>query len=348
MAFQVKVEYGGNRFATFLLENVSYGGLLCSIKKYCSSLAHLAEDKIRLRYRDEDGDMVNVCQADVFAFSEMLRTAKDVKDCDYKKIFFQATEIDSPCPHKMRRLDFEPRNPSTSDQLSCLEPKQLSFNLTTLSSTSFTQDVQASSTRTSTLNDQKGLSPLDSKQQEMTENLTVLRVQVATAKEELGKLNQQGKEYMTLASLRGCVCNNCHATGHTKTTCRNPPCSNIDSCKIKDKHPEHKMKVNELQREIKSLENQAAEEEANIKSLASAHERAKTSFFGLMRPRLKAQNLLKYGSGKRIHLDRDLLILQRALNNKVPDWGESEDWKLPLIIDQFQNSQLQAMMPKFL
>ena len=48
------------------------------------------------------------------------------------------------------------------------------------------------------------------------------------------------------------------------------------------------MKVNELQREIKSLENQAAEEEANIKSLASACEGAKTSFFGLMRPRLKA------------------------------------------------------------
>ena len=50
------------------------------------------------------------------------------------------------------------------------------------------------------------------------------------------------------------------------------------------------MKVNELQREIKSLESQAAEEEENIKRLASAQERAKTSFFAVMRPRLKAQN----------------------------------------------------------
>ena len=48
------------------------------------------------------------------------------------------------------------------------------------------------------------------------------------------------------------------------------------------------MKVNELQRKIKSLENQAAEEEANIKSLASACERAKTSFFGLMRLRFES------------------------------------------------------------
>ena len=139
-----------------------------------------------------------------------------------------------------------------------------------------------------------------------------------------------------------------YSTCHTKTTCRSPPCSNIDFCKIKDKHPDQEMRVNELQREIKWLQSQAAEEEENIKRLASAQERAKTSFFAVMGPRLKAQNLLQYGTGKRIQLSRDLLILQRALNNKVPDWPESQDWKLPLIIGQFRNSQLKAMMPKFL
>jgi len=106
MAFQVKVEYGGKRFATFLLENVSYDGLVSSIRKNCSSLAHLDVDKIRLHYCDEDGDMVNVCQADLFACSEMLRTEKEVKDCNYKKIFIQANEIDSPCPRKMKQVDF--------------------------------------------------------------------------------------------------------------------------------------------------------------------------------------------------------------------------------------------------
>ena len=122
MAFQVKVEYGGKRFATFLLENVSYDGLVSSIRKNCSSLAHLDADKIRLRYRDEDGDMVNVCEADLFAFSEMLRTAKEVKDRDYKKIFIQANEIDSPCPRKMKRVDFGVENPSTGDELSLTFP----------------------------------------------------------------------------------------------------------------------------------------------------------------------------------------------------------------------------------
>lgn len=66
MSFQVKVEYGKKRFETFLPGNVSYNGLVSSIKKYCSSSAQIDADKIRLRYRDEDCEMVNVCQADHF------------------------------------------------------------------------------------------------------------------------------------------------------------------------------------------------------------------------------------------------------------------------------------------
>ena len=62
----MKLEYGKKRFETFLTENVSYDVLASSIKKYCSSLAQIDADKIRLRYRDEDYDMVNVCQADFF------------------------------------------------------------------------------------------------------------------------------------------------------------------------------------------------------------------------------------------------------------------------------------------
>ena len=51
--------------------------------------------------------MMNVCQADFFvAFLEMLLTAKEVKDHDYKKIFIQANEVDSACPCEMRRGKF--------------------------------------------------------------------------------------------------------------------------------------------------------------------------------------------------------------------------------------------------
>ena len=49
--------------------------------------------------------MVNFCQADAFAFPGMLRSAIEVRDRDYKKIFIEATEIDSPCPRNMRSDD---------------------------------------------------------------------------------------------------------------------------------------------------------------------------------------------------------------------------------------------------
>ena len=86
MALQVKVDYGGERFPTFLLRNVTYKTLLQTIQRNCSPLAHLGQDSIRLRYKDEDGDFVNISPDDSFAFSEMLRTAKQVGDRDYKKI----------------------------------------------------------------------------------------------------------------------------------------------------------------------------------------------------------------------------------------------------------------------
>ena len=88
MALQVTVEYGGERFATFLLRNVTYETLLQTIQKSCSPLAHLGQDSIR-RYKDEDRDFVNISSDNPFAFSEMLRTAKQVGHRDYQKNLHQ-------------------------------------------------------------------------------------------------------------------------------------------------------------------------------------------------------------------------------------------------------------------
>ena len=107
VTLEVKVDYGGERFATFLLRNVTYETLLQTIQRNCSPLARLGQDSIRLRYKDEDGDFVNISPDDPFAFSEMLRTEKQVGDRDYKKNYIKAheREVNSPVPQKMRRLD---------------------------------------------------------------------------------------------------------------------------------------------------------------------------------------------------------------------------------------------------
>ena len=76
------------------------------IKRNCSPLAHFPASNIRVCYRDEDGDMINLWDdSSGFSFGEMLRSAKEVKELDDKKIFLQASEIDSLLPHKMRRTD---------------------------------------------------------------------------------------------------------------------------------------------------------------------------------------------------------------------------------------------------
>ena len=253
MAFQVKVEYGGKRFAAFLLEYISYDGLVSSsIKKNCSSLAHLDADKIRLRY----GYGERLSSRFFFLRSRrkgFVRRKKWKTTTTRKQSFNLKKKLTLRARAKWGECRFGLEN--TGDELRCLEPKQLSYHASTFPSARFTEEASASPT--SARNDQQGRSPLDSKQQEIIFSVTVLKVQVATAKEELQKLNQLENEYMTLASLPGRVCNDCRTTGHTKPTRHSPPCSNIDQWKIKDKHPEHKIKVNELQREIKSLESQA-------------------------------------------------------------------------------------------
>ena len=173
--------------------------------------------------------------------------------------------------------------------------------------------------------------------------MQILKVQVASAKDELEKLNCESRHFQSLSEIRGRLCSNCHCCGQAKVKCSKAPCTDINVCKIKEKHPEHKAKINQLQRKIRSLENKAQEEEAHLKGFTAARERAKSSFFYVMRPRLKKQNQVKYSNRSR--LNRDLIFLQRAIK-KVPDWSEVEDCTLPLIIEQYENSNVNIYLNK--
>ena len=61
-----------------------------------------------------------------------------------------------------------------------------------------------------------------------------------------------------------------------------------------------------------------------------------------MRPRLKVRNLIKYSD--RVALDRDLLILEKALNRKIPEFDASEDWQLPVLIEQYRNRNVDVYL----
>jgi len=54
-----------------------------------------------------------------------------------------------------------------------------------------------------------------------------------------------------------------------------------------------------------------------------------------MRPRLKVCKLISFID--RVFLDRDLLILEKASNEKIPEFDEREDWQLPVLVVQYRN-----------
>ena len=56
----------------------------------------------------------------------------------------------------------------------------------------------------------------------------------------------------------------------------------------------------------------------------------------------KVRNLIKYSD--RVSLDRDLLTLEKALNGKVPGFDTSEDWQLPVLIEQYRNRNVDVYL----
>ena len=160
----------------------------------------------------------------------------------------------------MRRTDLG--MPSSEADNESLQPKHLSF-------------TPEAARPAATTGNRAEKSPLDFQRQEIEENVQILKVQVASAKDELEKLNCESRHFQSLSEIRGQLCNNCHCCGHTKVKCSKAPCTDINACKIKEKHPEYKAKIGQLQREIRSLENKLA----HLKGFTAARESAKSSFF---------------------------------------------------------------------
>ena len=162
----------------------------------------------------------------------------------------------------------------------------------------------------------------------------LLEVQVQSAKSHL-----QGKQKMLddlpkAQEQRGKVCAISHTSGHNRAKCNELPCHDVNFCKLKDKHPELLNDIRTLQRELKELEQKYAKAKNETEVFNASRQRAKSSFFKIMRPRLWNQNPAKYL--ERSALDRDLVILQRALKNRVP-LNERNDWRLPSVNEKYRH-----------
>ena len=176
---------------------------------------------------------------------------------------------------------------------------------------------------------------LDKWQFQLTQDLQMMQVQLDSAKHLLALRKKEIAECDTIAEKHAKTCSICHLPGHTKQTCKKGSCLGIHSCKLPAKHPEVNKELQELKSLIKELEKKEAKAKNNLEIFSSARQRAASSFFAVMRPRLCKQNQIKYID--RLALDNDLLVLKKALGNKIP-LNESRDWELPHIIEHFKHT----------
>ena len=73
--------------------------------------------------------------------------------------------------------------------------------------------------------------------------------------------------------------------------CNKISCGNENFCKLKDKHPELMKDTHTSQCDLKELEQKYAKAKSDCDVLNASHQRAKSSFFAIMRPKLTKQIL---------------------------------------------------------
>ena len=86
------------------------------------------------------------------------------------------------------------------------------------------------------------------------------------------------------------------------------------------------------QKLVKELEKKESKASEDLQKFKLAKERSLSNFFSVMRPRLRRQNA-KYVD--RFQLDKDLVVLKKILQNKIPI-VESRDWEFPHLIDRYK------------
>lgn len=111
----------------------------------------------------------------------------------------------------------------------------------------------------------------------------------------------------------------------------------MNSCGTSEKHPESKNEIMELQKLIMYLQKKEATAPEELQSLKLAKERSVNSFFVVMCPQLKRQNEGHYVD--RFSLDKDLILLKKIFNSKIPV-DTSRDWEMPFLIECYRRGLL--------
>ena len=140
----------------------------------------------------------------------------------------------------------------------------------------------------------------------------------------------KGENDLLQTVSRGRIFSHCHQSGHiNRNNCRSIACDSHTKCNLKDKHPEVGKSNSKTQKMLTVLRKNKETAKQSLEQFMLQLQRLCGNFFAVMRPPLKRLNPVKYLNSQ--ELDKDLLYRHKALEKKVPP--ESEDWRLPYLID---------------
>ena len=179
----------------------------------------------------------------------MFVRAISVDEGLYPKIIVRVLELDSPVVPSLGLV----RNRKIQEISSCDPARDTEHKLDPRS---------LACAATSTVKPER--SPLDHVKTESAENVHLKKVLLSSAEEELRKATHENDALTPLSTSRSRICGNCRKSGHTRPRCISPPCPSHDACGLRDKDLE--LKISELQKEIKRLQQEHSRAGNNSRS----------------------------------------------------------------------------------
>ena len=289
-----KVEYSSEKFGSFFVNakeqpHYSFVKLTADIRKNIPSLQYLTPTTIRIRFRDEDGDFVNLPVENNEMFNEMLKSGRPIEDRDYIKIYLKVSELDSPATGDIfsaasqcgNRPVYEARNmqhhavaqlqpiSAEGEEISVSKkkaPHSLCSEFDSVAADCSHSDGKAP-LRVGTTNP----SPLERYASKLENDVKAQSQKVAYLKDELKDIDDRissAKSSQLPGNLT--VCGNCHLKlGHTARNCTLETCSDVFDCGFEKFHT-RQVNRSKLNQEIKKEETALQKLENELRNRRSA------------------------------------------------------------------------------
>ena len=344
LKYLFKVEYSSEKFCSFfviLKEQFDYSfvKLTADIRSNIRSLQYLTPTTIRIRFRDEEGDFVNLPFDNCELFKEMLKSGHPVEDRDYTKIHLKVSELDSPanisaasqCGNRpVLEAEMQQRVqlrsvPVESDAIPIVKraaPSSLHSKFDSVADEKQSDTQTPSPTRAATTN----ISPLERYASKLENDVKTQSQKIALLRENINDIDErlsQAKSAQIAGNLT--VCGNCHLKlGHTARNCSLDACSDVFDCGFEKFHT-RQINRTKLNQELKREETALQKLENELRTRRSAVRSLKETLTSQIENKLLRENGPDYHVGNfrnwsllRRHVHLIETYCKRNFNGKIP------------------------------